>query len=128
MSKDIDNIINNLSDKEREELVKALTSLKEDAQEDKDPEGEAYVDDKFIVQNRGHKSSRGKSQVKAGKNKWVDDGELRDVETPDFERTPRRRSSTSNVKVEGHVCGKTFKSDPRYLYGEYHRCNKCTGR
>ena len=129
MSKDIEKIIKNLSDKEREDLIKALVQGADKPDQDpKEDNEEIVIDDKFVIKNRKPKVSRGRTQVKAGKNQWMDKGENRDVETPDFERTPRRKASTSKVKVECHVCGKHFKADPRYVYGEYHRCNKCTGR
>ena len=52
----------------------------------------------------------------------------RDWETPNFERTPRRRPPHKKTEVECHVCGKTFKEDPKYVHGEYYRCNRCTGK
>ena len=120
--------IGSLSESEKAELRKALLEQNNTPKGDEPPE-EPFVDEDFTVQNREPKSNRGRSEVKGrGKNKWKDEGELRDVETPDFEKTPRRRSAPNKVRVECHVCGKSFKSDPRYVYGEYHRCNKCTGR
>jgi hypothetical protein len=126
MSRDIDKMIQGLSKEEKDKLVQAITDSKNVDQEDED-ENEVYVDDTFAVKNRTPKS-QGRTQVRGGKNKWVDEGENKNIETPDFEKTPRRRSAASKVKVECHVCGKFFKSDPRYLYGEFHRCNKCIGR
>lgn len=127
MSRDIDKIIRGLSKEEKDKLVKALTDSGDVDQKD-DDDSEVYVDDTFTVKNRTTPKSQGRSQVRGGKNKWVDEGENKNIETPDFEKTPRRRSAANKVKVECHVCGKSFKSDPRYLYGEFHRCNKCIGR
>ena len=69
-----------------------------------------------------------KTPVKFKKNKWKDDGELSDVETPQFEKTPRRRSKPNKRQVECHVCGKEFSINENLIYGEFHRCNRCTGR
>ena len=66
--------------------------------------------------------------MKFRKNEWVDDGELRDIDTPNFEKTPRNRSKPNKQEVECHVCGKVFSINSNLVYGEYHRCNKCTGR
>ena len=69
--------------------------------------------------------------MKAGKNQWKDEGELKHIETPlpdDFERTPRRKAAPKKKEVECHLCGKSFKQDVRYSYGDFPRCNRCTGR
>ena len=58
----------------------------------------------------------------------VNDGEDREVSTPMFERTPRARKAHKMETVECHVCGKEFKVDPKYVYGSFHRCNRCGGR
>ena len=126
MSRDIDKMIQGLSKEEKDKLVQALTESENIDQEDESRD-KVYVDDTFTVKNRKVKS-QGRTQVKGGKNQWVDEGENKNIETPAFEKTPRRRSAANKVKIECHVCGKCFKSDPRYLYGEFHRCNKCTGR
>ena len=73
-----------------------------------------------------------KSKVKFKKNKWEDMGEDRD-ESVDYDelsqsRTPRRRGKPSKRNVECHVCGKSFAVNESLIYGEYIRCNKCTGR
>tara|TARA_B100000287_G_scaffold428171_1_gene479106 strand:- start:4259 stop:4681 length:423 start_codon:yes stop_codon:yes gene_type:complete len=73
-----------------------------------------------------------KSVVRARKNQWVDDGEFRDedVDYQKFEKmkTPRRRGKPNKRQVECHVCGKTFSINESLIYGEFIRCNKCTGR
>jgi len=103
---------------EEQEVTEELASDQEDQE----------VGENFVVKNRNMTESKGRSEVKGGKNKWVDTGEFRDVTTPDVDRTPRRKSPPKKTRVECHVCGKSFKADPRYLHGEYHRCNQCTGR
>lgn len=86
------------------------------------------VSNDFRVSSIKNPNNKRREPVKARKNEWVDNGELRDIETPNFEKTPRNRGSHKKVDVECSVCGRTFKSDPKYIYGEYHRCSRCTGR
>ena len=69
-----------------------------------------------------------KTPVKFKKNKWEDVGELSDVETPNFEKTPRKRSKPNKRNVECHVCGRELAINENLIYGEFHRCNRCTGR
>ena len=84
------------------------------------------VNDDFTVSRKGQKN--GRQAVRARKNRWVDDGiEHMDIETPKVKRTARNRSKPGKKRVECHVCGKTFSINPALAFGEYHRCNKCTG-
>lgn len=86
------------------------------------------VNEDFTVSRENKKNDRRRA-VRGGKNKWEDTGgEFRDVETPEFDRTPRRKAAPEKREVDCHICGRVFKVDPRYTYGEHHRCNKCTGR
>lgn len=82
----------------------------------------------FIVDPRKQSNNRRREPVKARKNEWTDTGEFRDIETPYGERTPRNRKPSKKVDVECGVCGRSFKADPKYIYGEHHRCSRCTGR
>lgn len=115
--------IDSLSDEQKKKLLQALgnesvTSTKT-----------AQVDENFIVKRADTSSqTRRKEAVRARKNEWEDTGEFRDISTPDVERTPRRRPPPQKSDVECHVCGKSFKIDPRFAYGEYYRCNKCSGK
>lgn len=84
------------------------------------------VNDDFTVSRK--EQQNGRQAVKARKNRWTDDGiEHMDIETPDVKRTARNRSKPRKKRVECHVCGKTFSVNPALAFGEYHRCNKCTG-
>ena len=84
------------------------------------------VNDDFTVSRK--EQQNGRQAVRARKNRWVDDGtEHMDIETPEFKRTARNRSKPKKKRVECHVCGKTFSVNPALAFGEYHRCNKCTG-
>ena len=74
-------------------------------------------------------TASGKKPVKFKKNNWQDDGaEFKDIETPQIKRTPRKRNAPVKKKVECHVCGKEFTMNANLVYGEFVRCNRCTGR
>jgi hypothetical protein len=127
--------LSSLNDEDREQFMKDMKEelLGDDEQEAQSkPDGIApSVDGDFVVKNRSLNQNRRRSKVKAGKNQWADNGEFKDVGTPlpeDFEKTPRRKAAPKKTSVECHMCGKTFKQDSRYSYGDYPRCNKCTGR
>lgn len=87
------------------------------------------ISDNFIVQNRQTQNhNRRREPVRGRENKWTDTGEDRDIVTPEFERTPRKRMPPKKVMVECSSCGKEFKADARFLYGEYYRCNRCASK
>lgn len=84
------------------------------------------VNDDFTVTRK--EDNNGRKAVRAKKNQWSDDGsEHMDIETPEFKRTARNRPKPKKKKVSCHVCGKNFSVNASLSYGEYHRCNKCTG-
>lgn len=99
----------------------------EETDEDTFEKNNVVVNNDFTVTRNINQTNR-KSPVKFKKNKWIDIGELGDIETPNFEKTPRNRSRPNKEKVECHVCGRSFSINSNLIYGEYHRCNKCTGR
>ena len=89
----------------------------------------ANVNDDFVMRRQENTTNvRRKEPVKARKIEWIDTGEGHDIETPKGDRTPRKRQPYKKIEIECHVCGKTFKEDPKYIHGEYYRCNRCTGR
>jgi len=132
-----DEFLSSLSDEQKQKLVESLLSKsppvkKQDSpkkpQQNKKPSApSATVGENFVV-NKADSNSRRREPVKARKNDWVDTGEFKDIETPQGERTPRNRPSHKKIDVECSVCGRTFKTDPKYVYGEYHRCSRCTGK
>lgn len=89
------------------------------------------VSEDFTVKRDENLDNR-KTPVRARKNDWVDDGEARDTnfDYAKFEKmkTPRRRGKPKKRDVECHVCGRTFTMNEGLIYGEYVRCNRCTGR
>ena len=121
-----DDYIGSLSQKELEELTEALKANQETPKK-KQKTSNSTVKEDFTV-NRKDGARKGRNPVKAKKNQWEDTGELSDVETPEFSRTPRNRQKPNKVAVECHVCGKSFKMSKSLIYGEFVRCNRGTGK
>lgn len=119
----MDDFIKTLSDEQKAALLKALSPNTEDSQQSQENTGDDFTTTKKPLNN-----NRRREPVRARKNEWVDTGEFRDNETKYGDRTPRSRQPHKKTEVECSVCGKSFKVDPRYTYGEYHRCSKCVGR
>jgi len=120
--------INTLSKEQKMALLAALQDeTVTEKPKDVEQENTKYVSEDFIV-NSNKTNNRRKEPVKARKNEWVDTGEFKDIETKYGDRTPRNRQPSKKMDVECSVCGRSFKTDPKYVYGEYHRCNRCTGR
>lgn len=130
-----DDFIKSLSDEQKQMLLSSLQTqnvedkpkpkMEAKATPSKKQEGITVTENFFV--KRENEESRGRSPVRARKNQWQDEGEFRDVETPKGDRTPRNREKSKKVEVECHVCGRTFQVDPRYVYGDYQRCNRCVG-
>ena len=131
--------VNTLSEEQKKALMEALANkdnpilghIPDEAKEktmQAIKESDSKGTDNFIVDTKKSSNSRRKEPVKARKNEWVDTGEFRDVETKYGDRAPRNRKPHVKVDVECSVCGRSFKTDPKYVYGEYHRCNKCVKR
>jgi hypothetical protein len=135
---DFNEFLSSLSDDQKQKLLKALmpdnsppatTTKSPKPKRTKSSTPSVTVDENFIVKKTDSLNTRRREPVKGRfKNEWVDNGEFRDIETPQFEKTPRRREVSKKVDLECHVCGKSFKADPKFVYGEYHRCNRCTGK
>lgn len=91
------------------------------------------VNEDFTVTPNEQFLEKRKTQVRAKKNEWEDTGEDRD---PDFDpikfekmgKTSRSRSKIQKRNVECHICGRTFEINSNLVYGEFIRCNRCTGR
>ena len=141
MSDDIvKTLLESLTQEQKDELVQSLLNSNvksdepqttgHDEEEKKEQTPTTRVKEDFTVVNNNLEQR--KSVVKARKNNWVDEGEFRDDEV-DYEKfekmkTPRRRGKPKKKQVECHVCGKTFAINESLIYGEFVRCNRCTGR
>jgi hypothetical protein len=129
MSEHFEDFVGSLTSEQREKLRIALGAAEPDNTDSSIEESvseEANVREDFTVTRKP--IQQGKYSVQAGKNTWVDSGELKDVETPEFERTPRNRPKPQVVETACHVCGKRFKVNQSIVYGEFYRCDRCTGR
>lgn len=134
---DFDSFLSSLSDEQKQKLMQALmtpsdvkaTAKKEPPKKNKEKPSKpvANVSDNFIV-NKDAQNSRRREVVRARKNEWTDNGEHRDIVTPEFEKTPRNRQAPKKIDLECDVCGRSFKEDSRFVYGERHRCSRCTGK
>jgi len=134
-----DEFLSSLSDEQKKKLVESLTSQSPAAKKPDSPKTpkpkqnkkpstpSATVNENFVV-NKAESNSRRREPVKARKNEWVDEGEDKHIETKYGARTPRTREASKKLDVECSICGRSFKTDPRYVYGEYHRCSRCTGK
>lgn len=136
---DFEQFINNLSP-EQMQLLKAALNKADDKpvannttnkEEVVSSNPRAVVKEDFTVV-RDESLDQRKTPVKGRKNQWQDEGEFKDTEFDyqKFERmkTPRKRTKPNKKTVECHVCGKTFTMNENLIFGEYIRCNRCTGR
>lgn len=120
---DMNDFVKSLTDEQKQKLLEALGTNKTE-KEDRN-----IVSEDFRVHKTDSKlTQRRKEPVKARQNQWEDTGESRDIQTEYGEKTPRRKEAPKKANIECHVCGKEFKVDPRYVFGEYYRCNKCGGK
>lgn len=140
---DMNSFLSSLSDEQKNALLSILTSESKATDTTKaqnDPKAEkpkstntsestesAHVNSDFTMKRAANSSGR-REAVRAKKNQWVDEGEFKDIETNHGERSPRNRQPQKKIDVDCSVCGRSFKTDPRYVYGEYHRCSRCVGR
>lgn len=136
---DFNDFIASLTDEQKAKFMEALMQKNETKESIPTPppkpkqvpsrQSSVTVSDNFVVTKTDETSnSRRREPVRARKNEWTDEGEFRDIETKYGERTPRNRKPQKKVDVECSVCGRSFKTDPRYVYGEYHRCSRCVGK
>tara|TARA_R100001509_G_scaffold53406_1_gene29296 strand:- start:435 stop:842 length:408 start_codon:yes stop_codon:yes gene_type:complete len=135
MSDDIvKTLLESLTDEQKAELVKSLVKSQEvekTEQKEETDSSEAQVGEDFRVTNS--KIERGRSPVRARKNRWEDTGEWQLPEGEEEwggnrKRASRNRSKAKKIKLECSVCGKTYYENPNLVYGEYHRCNRCGGK
>tara|TARA_R110002020_G_scaffold370407_6_gene582073 strand:+ start:157 stop:570 length:414 start_codon:yes stop_codon:yes gene_type:complete len=62
------------------------------------------------------------------KNEFYDDGtEAKDITTPDFQPTERRRTPYKPIEQTCQRCNKTFKLNPTHQR-EFYTCDKCLGK
>jgi hypothetical protein len=111
-----------------EQMMQTRSESSSDSTEKGTHGGNGNVAEDFKVTRTEKINDNRKTPVKFKKNEWEDTGESSDVETPNFEKTPRKRSKPNKRHVECHVCGREFSINENLIYGEFHRCNRCTGK
>lgn len=128
----MEDFVKTLSDEQKQALLNALSGTnsvtnqfvpKEVNKQTKKAISESFISN--IKQDQNTETNRRRETVRGRENRWEDTGEFRDIVTPDIDPTPRRRSPPKKVDVECASCGKSFKVDSRFVYGEYYRCNRC---
>ena len=121
--------INEKEEKEQQQAEQGTEINQEEKinQKTKDKINRTNVINEDFTVTRNNTQTNRKVPVRYKRNEWKDVGEHHDIDTPNFEKTPRNRNKPKRQKVECHVCGKTFSINPALAFGEYHRCNKCTG-
>ena len=141
---DFDAFLASLSDEQKAKLMQGLMEASEkppaqvptrdlpSRKEAKQPQPAVVVNEDFTVTRTNDLETR-KQPVRAKKNQWSDSGEDRDenYDAEKFEkmgRTARARAPQQKVTVECHICGKNFKIHKDSIYGEFIRCDRCTGR
>lgn len=130
----MEDFIKTLNNEQKEALLKALNNNSPTIQNvspEVNEKTKQSINDNFIAQTKQintNTQQRRKEPVKGKKNTWEDTGEFREIETPQYERTQRKRPPPQKTEVDCHICGKSFKIDPRFVCGEYHKCNKCSSR
>ena len=124
-TEDFEDFLGSLTDKELSTLGEFLAEKaeKEKLKEKTDPKA---VSEDFVVSRDPAKKSR--SPVQARENTWSDTGETQEIETPEFEKTPRNRPKPKLKTINCHVCGKSVEISPTLVYGEFYRCDSCIGR
>ena len=116
-SKEIDDFLKTLSDEQRVALLKALNAgdFKAEQPQAEPPkeEPEPRMSEEDFTMNKHRVSSlpsNGRREpVRAKGNTWTDEGESREIKTPEVQRTPRNRPPPKKKEVICNQCGKKFK-------------------
>ena len=124
--------VDTLNEEQKKALLEALSgkdSVSSQAVLQKvNEETKKQVKSDFIANTKAQSpisNNKRREPVRGRENRWEDTGEFREIVTPEVERTPRRRQPPRKIDVECSSCGKSFKVDSRFVYGEYYRCNRC---
>lgn len=126
--------VQTLSTKEREELFNILTedtsnwTTRPPHIEEVVPRENIASEDFVMHKPSVLSSNKRREAVRAESNTWTDEGEDRHIETPSIKRTPRTRKAPAKKNVTCHVCGKSQEINASLVYGEFYRCDRCTGR
>jgi formylmethanofuran dehydrogenase subunit E len=128
----MEDFIKTLNEEQKKALLKALNENSPTIQsvpKEVNEQTKKAINQDFITETKPKiQNQQRREPVRGRGNEWVDTGEGRDIFTPETERTPRKRPPPVKQMVECHACGKTFKADKRFIYGEYVRCDRCVGK
>jgi hypothetical protein len=84
-----------------------------------------------IVANNALETRKGGvpvNEVTNRSNSFVDDGkDAKDIKTPDFQPTERRRATAKTVEQICKRCDKSFSVHPTHAR-EFYTCDKCLGK
>lgn len=121
--------VESLTEKEKIELMDLLSVNKLSSTQQPEPTEEDFLNknNPEFTMNQGTSNKARRSVVKAGNNTWSDEGEDRHIETPSTKITPRNRKPPKKKTVTCSSCGKKYNINSSLVYGEYYRCEKCTG-
>lgn len=123
--------VDTLSDEQKQALLAALSDKDSVSSqmlpEEVNEETTTIITEDFRVQREPTEYSRRREPVRARENTWTDTGEAKDIQTPDVKRTPRTRKPPQKKSVQCSVCGKTNTINSSLVYGQYYRCDNCTG-
>lgn len=140
MSDDIvKTLLESLTDEQKAELMQVMAKGLLKSKEREETTGEKVASEprrsksEDFTTTRNNNFTNRNEPVKAKKNQWQDNGEGRD---PSFDpeafekmgKTARNRGKVKKKDVECHVCGRTFSVNSGLVYGEFIRCNRCTGK
>ena len=123
----MDEFLKTLTEEQKQALLRALSGG--DFKQEQPPAEEPRMSEDDFTMNKHRVSSlpsNGRREpVRARENTWTDEGESKDIKTPDAKRTPRNRAKPKLKTVKCHVCGKEQKVNASIVYGEFYRCNRC---
>ena len=121
--------VDSLTEKEKAELMELLDGDKKSIAFQSEPTEEDFLNknNPEFTMNKETSNKVRRSVVKAGNNTWSDEGEDRHIETPPTKITPRNRRPPQKKTVTCSSCGKKYNINSSLVYGEYYRCEKCTG-
>jgi formylmethanofuran dehydrogenase subunit E len=130
-------LLKNLTTEQKQALLDQLMgslsqSTAEEPEETEQDLPANNINENFRVTKTKTQLERGRTPVRARKNRWEDTGEFQlegeEEWSNDRKRSSRSRAKAKKVQLECSVCGKTYMESPSLVYGEYHRCNRCGGR
>jgi len=123
----VNNFVESLTEEQKAALLEALTSKSNSSDSSEAQEKEKSNINEDFTMNAQVKTHNKREPVRARENIWKDTGEDRHITTPEKPLTPRARKPPKQKSVKCHICGKARKVNASLVYGEYYRCDSCSG-